>query len=223
MRSVYLFLRSTVIGGLVVLAPVVIFGALLVWVVETVQKVLAPLLRWLPEKSVAGVSLGLLIVVLGLVMVCFVAGIFAQMAVIRRVSERAERYALFLPGYALLKNVGANMIGIEGKHPAQTVLVGSEGSWQLGFQMDTLRDGRHIVFIPGVPRALVGALHIIAADRVRPLPLSVTAALDALSRLGAGLRENLIPVLCGATSYCAVRMIHAKDPHIEVSNNVRTD
>src|SRR5262249_47449053 len=132
-------------------------------------------------------------VILGLVIGCFLAGLFAQTAIIRRLSDLAERYALFLPGYALMKNVGANLIGIEGKHPARTVLVRFEGWWQLGFQMDTLPDGRQVVFIPGVPGALVGALHIIAADRVQVLAISVSAALDALSRLGIGLHEAWPP------------------------------
>jgi hypothetical protein len=56
--------------------------------------------------------------------------------------------------------------------------------------METLDDGRHVVFVPGVPRALVGTLHIVAADRVQILAMSVSAALDALGRLGVGLRET---------------------------------
>jgi uncharacterized membrane protein len=55
--------------------------------------------------------------------------------------------------------------------------------------METLPDGRHVVFVPGVPRALVGTLHIVAADRVEVMALSVAAALDALGRLGVGVRE----------------------------------
>jgi hypothetical protein len=56
--------------------------------------------------------------------------------------------------------------------------------------METLADGRHVVFVPGVPRALVGTLHIIAADRVQILSMSVSTALDVLGRLGVGLRET---------------------------------
>jgi hypothetical protein len=50
--------------------------------------------------------------------------------------------------------------------------------------------GRHVVFIPGVPKALARTLHIIAPERVQNLTMSVTAALDALGRLGVGLRET---------------------------------
>jgi hypothetical protein len=38
-------------------------------------------------------------------------------------------------------------------------------------------------------KALVGTLHIIAAERVQILAMSVSAALDALSRLGVGFAE----------------------------------
>jgi hypothetical protein len=63
-----------------------------------------------------------------------------------------------------MKHVGADVVGIERKKPVKTVLVRFEASWQLGFLMETLSDGRHLVFVPGVPRALVGALHIVGAE-----------------------------------------------------------
>jgi uncharacterized membrane protein len=190
MRSVYRFLKSTVIGGLVVLVPVVVVGAIVVWVLETALKVVAPLFQWVPDKSIGGVSLTLLSAALGLVAGCFLAGLLAETAILRRLNERAERLALSVPGYALMKNVAASLVGIEGKHPARTVLVRFEGWWQLGFLMETLADGRQVVFFPGVPKALVGTLHIVATDRVEVLTMSVPAALDALGRLGVGLRET---------------------------------
>jgi uncharacterized membrane protein len=190
MQGVYRFLRSAVIGGLVFLVPVVVVGAIVVWAVETALKAISPLYKWLPDKSIGGVSLTVVSAVLGMVLTCFLAGLFAETAIIRRLGERAERLALSVPGYALMKNVGANLVGIEGKHPAKTALVRFDASWQLGFLMETLSDGRHVVFVPGVPRALVGTLHILAADRVQVLAMSVSAALDLLGRLGVGLRET---------------------------------
>jgi uncharacterized membrane protein len=190
MRGLYRFLKATILGGLVVLVPVVVLGAIIGWAIENARKVIAPVFEWLPDKSVGGVSLAVASSIFGLVAVCFFAGLFAETAIVRRLGDRAERLALSVPGYALMKNVGANLVGIEGKHPAKTVLVRFDGSWQLGFLMETLTDGRHVVFIPGVPRALVGTLHIIAADRVHVLAMSISTALDTLGRLGVGLRET---------------------------------
>jgi uncharacterized membrane protein len=182
-------LKATILGGLVVLVPAVVLGAIVVWAIRTALQVVAPVLEWLPDRSIGGVSLAALAAVFGVVIVCFLAGLFAETAIIRRLGERAERLALFVPGYALMKNVGANLVGIESRNPLKSVLVRLEASWQLGFLMDTLADGRHVVFIPGVPRALVGTLHVMAPDRVHVLAMSVSAALDALGRLGVGLRD----------------------------------
>jgi uncharacterized membrane protein len=189
MRGIYRFLKSTLLGGLVVLVPLVVLGALVVWVVQITLRVLAPVFEWLPDKSIGGVSLAVLAAIAGVVGICFLAGLVAETAIIRRLGDRAERVALFVPGYALMKNVGANIVGVESRHPVRTVLVRFPGSWQLGFLMDTLADGRHVVFIPGVPRALVGTLHIVAPEQLEVLAMSVSSALDALGRLGVGLRD----------------------------------
>ena len=190
MQSAYRFLKATIIGGLVVMVPVVALGAILVWATKTALEVIQPVFDHLPDKSFGGVSLALLSTVLALVGCCFIAGLFAETALIRYLVDRAERLALAVPGYALMKNVGASLIGIEGKYPVRTVLVRCEATFQLGFLMESLADGRHVVFIPGVPRALVGTLHIVPADRVQILAMSVSTALDALGRLGVGLRES---------------------------------
>jgi uncharacterized membrane protein len=189
MHGIYRFFKSTILGGLVVLVPVVVLGAIVGWAVDMALKVIVPVLEWLPDTSVGGVSLTVVSAVAVVIACCFVAGLFAETAIIRRLGDSAERIALFVPGYALMKNVGANLVGVEGKHPVRTVLVRFEASWQLAFLMETLGDGRHVVFIPGVPKALVGTLHIVAADRVQVLRMSVSAALDALSRLGVGFAE----------------------------------
>lgn len=190
MRGVYRFLKSTTIGGLGILVPLIALGAIVVWAVQLALPVVAPVFQWLPDKSVGGVSLTVLAGLLSLVVGCFLAGLFAETTVLRYLGGRAEQLALSVPGYALMKNVGASLVGIETAHAAKTVLVRFEASWQLGFLMETLADGRHVVFIPGVPKALVGTLHIVATDRVQVLAMSVSAALDALGRLGVGLRET---------------------------------
>src|SRR5262245_20677311 len=107
MRGVCRFLKSTTIGGLLVLVPVVALVAIVVWAVDIALGVIRPVLQWLPDKSVIGVSLAAFLAVLGIVLACFLAGLFAETAVIRFLGEHAERLALSIPGYALMKNAGA--------------------------------------------------------------------------------------------------------------------
>lgn len=189
MRGIFRFLRSTILGGLMVLVPVIVLGGIVAWAVDIALKAILPIFHWLPDQSVGGVSLTLVGALVTLLGVCFLAGLTAETALIRGLADRAERLALSVPGYALMKNVGANFVGMEGKHPVRSVLVRFESSWQLGFLMETLADGRHVVFVPGVPRALVGTLHIFEADRVQVLSMPIGTALDLLGRLGVGFQE----------------------------------
>jgi uncharacterized membrane protein len=189
MRSIYRFLLSTLFGGLVVLLPLIALGAIVVWGGQIALQIISPLISLLPDQSVGGVSLTALWAVLALVASCFLAGLVAETAIIRGLGQYTERLALSVPGYALMKSVGASLIGVESKRLAKTVMVRFEASCQLGFLMETLADGRLVIFIPGVPRALVGTLHIVTEDRVQVLDMSVAATLDALGRLGVGLGE----------------------------------
>jgi uncharacterized membrane protein len=190
MQGIYRFLRSTILGGLVVLVPLIAVCAIVIWVVRIAFDAITPIFAWLPDMSVGGVSLTLLSVVVGMVVCCFLAGLLAETAIVRGLGQRAEWLAQTIPGYALMKNVGASLVGIDAKRPVRTVVVRFEASSQLGFLMDTLDDGRHVVFVPGVPRALVGTLHIVAAERTQVLDISIATALDVLGRLGVGLREK---------------------------------
>jgi uncharacterized membrane protein len=155
----------------------------------------------LPDRSVGGVSLSALAAFGILIAVCFVAGLFAETAILKRVRDGAGRIALFVPGYALMKNVGANLVGIKREDAVRTVMVRFEASWQLGFLMETLSDGRRVVFVPGVPRALVGTLHVVSDDRIQVLGMSVSAALDVLARLGVGFQEAWVQETA-ATQVC---------------------
>jgi uncharacterized membrane protein len=189
MRSICRFLKSTILGGLVILVPLAVLGGVVAWAVPFLLSLILPVFAWLPDRSIGSVSLAVLAALISLVVGCFVVGLAAETAMIRRVGQGADYLALFVPGYALMKHVGADMVGIERKDPVKTVLVRFEASWQLGFLMETLTDGRRVVFVPGVPRALVGTLHIVEADRVQVLTVSVSSALDVLSRLGVGIGQ----------------------------------
>jgi uncharacterized membrane protein len=162
--------------------------AVAVWAIDLAVKAVLPVLAWLPDRSIGGVSLAVLVALSAVIGSCFVAGLLAETALVRGLGRRAERLATMIPGYALMKSVGTNLAGIDGG--VRTVVVRFEATCQLGFLMETLPDGRQLVFVPGVPRAMVGTLHIVAPERVEPLNLSVSTALDVLGRLGVGLSES---------------------------------
>src|SRR5262249_44797384 len=99
MKRLYRFLKSTILGGLLILVPLIVLGAVSAWAIASAAHAASPLMQWLPDPSVAGVSLAFVIVVLGVIATCFLVGLFAQTALLRYFGDRAERFAMYIPGY----------------------------------------------------------------------------------------------------------------------------
>lgn len=188
MGQVFQFLKSTIIGGLLVLVPLGLLGGIVAKSIAVARDAVEPAIAMLPFKTVGGVSLAVLVAILGLLLVCFLAGLLAQMALTRRLVDGVEQMILSkIPGYSLMKSVGENFVGVEESAGKRTLLVKLETSWQMGFLMDTLPDGRKVVFLPDAPNVMVGRLHIVASEHVEEILLPVSTALTALGGLGIGL------------------------------------
>jgi uncharacterized membrane protein len=188
MKGLFRFLKSTILGGLLVVVPLAILGAIVTHVVVVIGGVVSPALELLPVKSVGAVSLSLLVACLVLLLACFLAGLLAELALAQRVLRSVESLILAkIPGYTLMKSVGENLLGVEGQEDRQTVLVRFERTSQIGFLMSTLPDGRLVVFVPNVPHAMSGTLHIVEPECAEPLPLKIGDTLHTLGRLGADL------------------------------------
>lgn len=188
MGQVFQFLKSTIIGGLLVLVPLGLLAGIVAKSIAVARDAIEPALAMLPFKTVGGVSLAVLVAMLGLLLVCFLAGLLAQMALTRRLVDSVEQMILSkIPGYALMKSVGENFVGVEETAGRCTLLVKLETSWQIGFLMDTLPDGRKVVFLPDAPNVMVGRLHIFAPEQVEEIMLPISTALKALGGLGIGL------------------------------------
>jgi uncharacterized membrane protein len=186
------FLKSTFVGGLFVLAPLVVLLILVGKAVDVVYSALRPLFEYLPFHSTTQIALAAVLGVASVIVLCFLAGLVARTALTRRLVRWIESMVLSnLPGYSLMKGVGASFVGADGSDGRQAVLVRLESSWTIGFAMDRLEDSRVVIFIPGAPNAFSGALHIMEANRIEPLNLSIRATIDCLNRLGVESAQQI--------------------------------
>ena len=180
------FVKSTVIGGVFVLVPLVAISIALGHAVRVAYGFVHPLMQWLPVQSVSTVSLAFLAGITVVVLICFIAGLVARAAVLQWLVGSLEQVLLaFVPGYSLMKSMGQGWIGVEADQPHPPVSVRLDDATHLGFAMDTLPDSRRLVFLPDSPNPWSGTLLIVAADRVEALPLSTKQAIECLRKLGA--------------------------------------
>ena len=115
------FLRTTAIGGLLFLLPLIVVGALIGQVVPIVLTIAESLGGILPGvvKTPGGISLLILLAIVVLLLLCFGAGILARKSFGRSLSEAFEKkllllflflYFLFFQSFLLLLGALAHLI-----------------------------------------------------------------------------------------------------------------
>jgi uncharacterized membrane protein len=187
MKRLIQFVRTTLVGGLLFLVPIVVLVIVLGKALALAHKIADPLATRIPVQSVIGLRTPMLLAIALLVLFCFLAGFFARTALARKIVSGLESAVLSnVPGYEFLKRMTESMLGVEeeGSYPA--VLARFDDASQIGFQIEVLENGLIVVLVPGAPNANAGDVYFMKPDRVTPLKVPPARAQKCLKRLGAG-------------------------------------
>jgi uncharacterized membrane protein len=187
MKTIAHFVRTTILGGLFFLAPIVVLVVILAKAFDYAKKGLNAVVVHIPAASdlTAGAATVLAVAVVALV--CFLAGLVAHTVTAQRVVDALESSVLSkIPAYEYLKQESASALGVAEIGELPVVFVPMEGGWQLGVQTEALSDGLVSIFVPGAPDPHSGAVFFFSTDNVRPSGINLVAALNCLRRCGAG-------------------------------------
>jgi uncharacterized membrane protein len=192
MKRLLQFLRTTLVGGLLFLVPIVVLVIALGKALAVVHKIVDPLAEHLLVHSIIGLRTPMLLALGVIVAFCFLAGFFARTVLAQKLVRRLESSLLSnVPGYQLLKGMGESMLGVEKQGAYPVVLVRFDDAWQIGFQVEVLESGLVAVFIPDAPNPQSGSVHLLTTDRITPANIPPATALKCLQRLGAGSKALL--------------------------------
>jgi len=187
MKSLVNFLKTTIVGGIVFLIPVVLIVIVFGKALALVQHISKAIAHLIPLDTVAQIAIADIIGLLLLAIVCFLAGLIARTSLASRTVQRAEANFLWhLPGYAFTKGITDSLSSEEGVSSLQPVSCRLDDSWQIGFEVERLSDGRVVVYLPGAPNPWSGSILLIDADRVDVLDTTMMAAVSCLRKLGHG-------------------------------------
>jgi uncharacterized membrane protein len=201
MNKILRFLRTTLVGGLLFLVPIIVVVAIIGKALVLAHRLVDPLAERIPFESVIGLRTPVLLAVGVLVLFCFLAGFLARTALAQKIVNGLETAVLSnVPGYEFLKGVGESMLGVEKKSAHETVLARIEDAWQIGFVVERLENGLLAVFIPGAPNPHSGSVYFMTPDRVMPAAIPQASALKCLKRLGAGSNALLRGLSLGAAA-----------------------
>jgi uncharacterized membrane protein len=184
MKVLVEFLKTTLIGGLLIVVPTYLAVLLLAKAVGGLLALLGPIVALLPQ----GIQhFGRILAIVLVVLVCFVLGLIARTAIGRRAIEAFERHVLErLPGFALLRSVVRRVSGAGDEAQFQPVLVEIEEALTPGFIVEEIGDDRFVVLVPSVPTPAAGSLYILPRERVHWVDVPITEAIAVITRWGAG-------------------------------------
>lgn len=187
MRGVLGFVRTTVIGGIVFLVPVVLTIVLLKQGVDLAVAIVGPIARLVPLPWVSAAAAATFAAVLSLLILCFLAGLVARTVMAGRLTGALEQRVLArFPVYGLIKSTAEGLVGWQQAEGLAPALLRFDDGWQIGFVTQRLGGGRAAVYVPDAPTPMTGAVFVMEDERIRPLGLSVPETLTMIRSLGAG-------------------------------------
>lgn len=186
------FLKTTVLGGILFLVPIIIFIAIIGKALQFTNKLAIPLAGLLGLDKLAGIAAAEILAICLLVLICFFAGLAAKTLIARKFIQTLEVNVLEkIPAYEFLKAKTRSMLSseeAEGMHP---VLARFDDSWQLAFEIERIEGDKVVMYLPGSPDPWSGSVCVVTKDRITPLDVPVKAVVNLMKRLGKGTGGEL--------------------------------
>jgi len=191
------FIKTTVIGGLLFILPLVLVFVLLEKAIHLLRGPMEKLLPMFAGHDVAGVTLITLATLFGLIVLCFLAGLLARTSTAARAIENGvDKVLSNLPGYQLLKDTTTRFAGMENPDGSKVGLIAEEQGWRLCLVVESVGDWM-TVYMPdgGTAGGTAGEVRLLQASEVIITELSWLAMAAGLRRGGRGMLELMQPWL----------------------------
>ena len=186
------FLKTTVIGGIVFMVPIVIFIAIIGKAIELTNKLAAPLTALIPVDSIGNITVANLLALVIVFLICFLAGLAAKSTLARKsIGNLESRVLSKIPVYGLLKSKIDAIVQPEKAEGMKPVLARFDDSWQIAFEVERIQEGVVGIYLPGAPDPWSGSVCFVTEDRIQPLELALLPVLRTLKGLGKGSNEQL--------------------------------
>jgi uncharacterized membrane protein len=187
------FFRTTLIGGVVALAPLTLIILLFRWVINLIGRNLTPVVDKLMQDPDPNPYIKLALYVLtftAIVLFFFIIGIIVRSRMFVFLNKAEDRYLLKIPGYRLAKETVQQFFGKNRSFFREVVLVDifNSGVLMTGFITDD--QGEIItVFVPTGPNPTSGNIYHMPKDRVMKTRATVDTGMKSIISCGAGSEQ----------------------------------
>ena len=193
MKQLYEFLKTTALGGVFAMLPVLLLYLLISEALDLIVVLATPIADLFPKGTFGKVEFP---VILGLILilgVSFLTGLGLRSEKGRGLGRWIERTLLGrLPAYNALKRLttGFAEAGKDGAFKA-AVFTSSDGGREVVYVIEDHGDEDLTVLVPWAPAAFAGSVKIVDRDRIKILEANLGDVSRALGHWGVGVRELL--------------------------------
>jgi uncharacterized membrane protein len=187
------FLRTTLIGGVVALAPLTLIILLFRWIINLIGRSLTPLVNTILQDPDPNPYVKFAIYLLtfsAVLLFFFIIGLIVRTRFALFMDRAEDKYLLKVPGYKLAKETVKQFFGKNRSFFKEVVLVDifKTGSLMTGFITDN--QGEVIsVFVPTGPNPTSGNIYHLQKDQVIRTTASVDVGMKTIISCGAGSAE----------------------------------
>lgn len=185
-------IRTTIIGGILFLVPIVILTLILGKAFDLSMKVAGPVNNVVPIEGLIGVIFVNAVAVLLILIVCYIAGLMAKREFLKdKVGALDSALIEIIPVYAFVKTMVSSVAKVEGEVGTLIpVVVAFDDHALIAFEVER-NDTHAVVYLPGSPSPWSGSTVVVETERVTQMDLKSHEATKTIQLLGRGSLKKL--------------------------------
>ena len=193
MKKIVEFFKTTIVGGLFVLLPVILVYLALSEVIGVLIAMATPIADLFFPGKFEEAEFPVLVALALLIGISFVLGVIMLSDTGRRFGNWIERIILGrLPAYNAIKSLTKGFAGSQEESSFKPALLKSDdGNKEFAYIVEDHGDGNLTVMLPWAPTPFAGSVKIVPQDRVEPLTVGMGQLTETLSHWGIGAKDLL--------------------------------
>lgn len=194
MDKIKSFIKTSLLGGTLVVLPIVILILVFKWLYEFIADKIKPLTYVLSETAKLQEFAASLLAIILIILSFFIVGIIVKTRLGKFTFTYLEQILFSrLPLYKIIKETTLQLVGSEKtlfKHVALVRLFGDE-TRVTAFITEEHDDGSYTVFVPSGPAPTAGFIYHLTKDKVQKIKYPVDKAMKTIISLGVGSKEMI--------------------------------
>lgn len=193
MKAIADFIKTTALGGLLVLLPILLFILLLMEIVQLVVGLATPIAGLFPAGTFDDPKHPVVLAVVLLFGASLLIGIAMKSKAAKTLGSWIEEKTINkMPIYRFVKSLVAGLVDAEKSASFKPALCDSgDGLQEIVYVVEELEDGRLTVLFPHAPTGFAGPVGIVPKDRLTPMEASLGDVSLVLNHMGLGTKELL--------------------------------